>query len=1070
MFALARSRARLAAALALAAGAVALNAAPASAQYFGRNKVQYETFDFRVLRTTHFDVYFYPEEEVAARDAARMIERWYSRLSRVLEHEFEERQPLILYASHPHFQQTVALGGEIGEGTGGVTEAFKQRIIMPVSNSYEETDHVLGHELVHAFQYDVSGFGRAGGGLEEAARRFNVPGWFVEGMAEYLSVGPVDPHTAMWLRDAALTGRIPTVEQLTYDPRFFPYRWGQAFWAYVGGRWGDASIGQILKQVGQGVPYPDAFQRILNASLEEIVDDWGTSIRRTYLPLLSERREAREEARPLITFTGEGGRVNVAPVVSPDGKLVAFLSELEFLDVEMYIANAETGEIVRRLVRGTAFDPHYGSLRYINSAGTWSPDSRRFAFSALRHERDVVVVMDVQRANRLREYEIPDVSEITNPTWSPDGNTIVVSGLSGGISDLYAIDVNTGRSRQLTDDRFADLQPMYSPDGRTIAFATDRGETDFNTLTFGEYRLALMDVASGQIRTLDPAGGDSRLVGKNINPQWTRDSRALFFISDRTGISNVYRMELATGALTQVTDLFTGVSGYTDLSPALSAAQNADRLVFTAYERSGFNIYSISNPVELAGTEPVAVQTAAAGVPGVPLAALLPPVPRPEEAPYNRVLLAVNEYETGLPDAEIQSTWTVIPYRPRISLDYLGQPSVGATVSTGGFSRGGLYGGISGIFSDILGYHNIYGTIQAQGQVDEIGFSTLYLNQKHRWNWGVAAQRIPYIFGGYGEGLNDDGEYVVQQVLLRYFDTSLSGITQYPISQVQRVEFSGGIRRISNDQQIRELVYEPIYQGGQLIGFNGPLEQRESEIEGDAFNMAEGSAALVYDASLMGYTSPFAGMRYRFEVAPTVGSLQFNTLTADFRRYVFLRPFTLAFRGMHVGRYGRDEHRVGSIYLGWPFLIRGYGRDNVAEDCEATLSESGPGGTPECELYFDELKGSRVGLANLELRVPIIRQMVVGNTLGLPPVEGFVFADAGMAWGKVEINPGQVVSTEATFRRGLQNDVAERGIMTSAGVGARVNLFGYFVVEAVYVNAFERKNGWHWQFALQPGF
>jgi Tol biopolymer transport system component len=1070
MFALARSRARLAAALALAAGAVALNAAPAPAQYFGRNKVQYETFDFRVLRTTHFDVYFYPEEEVAARDAARMIERWYSRLSRVLEHEFEERQPLILYASHPHFQQTVALGGEIGEGTGGVTEAFKQRIIMPMSNSYEETDHVLGHELVHAFQYDVSGFGRAGGGLEEAARRFNVPGWFVEGMAEYLSVGPVDPHTAMWLRDAALTGRIPTVEQLTYDPRFFPYRWGQAFWAYVGGRWGDASIGQILKQVGQGVPYPDAFQRILNASLEEIVDDWGTSIRRTYLPLLSERREAREEARPLITFTGEGGRVNVAPVVSPDGKLVAFLSELEFLDVEMYIANAETGEIIRRLVRGTAFDPHYGSLRYINSAGTWSPDSRRFAFSALRNERDVVVVMDVQRANRLREYEIPDVSEITNPTWSPDGNTIVVSGLSGGISDLYAIDVNTGQSRQLTDDRFADLQPMYSPDGRTIAFATDRGETDFNTLTFGEYRLALMDVASGQIRTLDPAGGDSRVVGKNINPQWTRDSRALYFISDRTGISNVYRMELATGALTQVTDLFTGVSGYTDLSPALSAAQNADRLVFTAYERSGFNIYSISNPTELAGRPPVAVQTAAAGVPGVPLAALLPPVPRPEEAPYNRVLLAVNEFETGLPDAEIQSTWTVIPYRPRISLDYLGQPSVGATVSTGGFSRGGLYGGISGIFSDILGYHNIYGTIQAQGQVDEIGFSTLYLNQKHRWNWGVAAQRIPYVFGGYGEGMNDDGEYVVQQVLLRYFDTSLSGITQYPFSQVQRVEFSGGVRRISNDQQIRELVYEPIFQGGQLVGFNGPLEQREKEIEGDAFNMAEGSAALVYDASLMGYTSPFAGMRYRFEVAPTVGSLQFNTLTADFRRYVFLRPFTVAFRGMHVGRYGKDEHRVGSIYLGWPFLIRGYGRDNVAEDCEATLNDAGPGGTPECELYFDELKGSRVALGNLELRVPIIRQMVVGNTLGLPPVEGFVFADAGMAWGKVELNPGQIVSTEATFRRGLQDDERERGIMTSAGVGARVNLFGYFVVEAVYVNAFERKNGWHWQFALQPGF
>jgi Tol biopolymer transport system component len=1076
-----RSRVRLAATLALAIGATALSAAPGAAQYFGRNKVQYETFDFRVLRTTHFDVYFYPEEEQATRDAARMAERWYSRLSRVLEYEFESRQPLILYASHPHFQQTSVLGGEIGEGTGGVTEAFKQRIIMPLASSYEETDHVLGHELVHAFQYDISGFGRAGGGLEEAAQRFNVPGWFVEGMAEYLSVGPVDPHTAMWLRDAALTGRIPTLEQLTYDQSFFPYRWGQAFWAYVGGRWGDASIGQILKQVGQGVPYPDAFQRILNASLEEIVDDWGTSIRRTYLPLLGERREAREQATPLFvgrngtSESGDrtrGGRYNLAPVLSPDGTRMAFLSSLNNLDVELYVANAETGEVIRRLVRGTAFDPHFGSLRYINSAGTWSPDSRRFAFSALQEGRDVIVLVDAVRGGRVREFGVPGVSEITNPTWSPDGATIVFSGLRGGISDLWALDVNSGRARQLTSDRFADVQPMYSPDGRTIAFSTDRGTTDFEELAYGEMRLALMDVASGEVRTLGTGetGGDAtgqRAVGKNINPQWSRDGRALYFISDRAGISNVYRMELASSAVTQVTNLFTGVSGITDMSPAISAASNADRLVFTAYERDGFNIYTITNPTQLAGTTPQPIQVAAAGLPGVPLPALLPPVPRPEEAPYNRVLLAVNETQFGLPDPEVQSTWAVVPYRPRISLDYLGQPQVGASVSTGPYSRGGLYGGITGIFSDVLGYHNLYGTVQAQGQVDEVGFAVLYLNQKHRWNWGVATQRVPYIYGAYGEGLSEDGsEYLVQQVLLRYFDTSLSGIAQYPFSQVQRVEFSGGLRRISSDRQIREAVYTPVVENNQIVDLIGPTDFRTREVEGEAYNLAEGSAALVYDAALMGYTSPFSGQRYRFEVAPTLGSLQFTTATADFRKYLYLRPVTLALRAMHVGRYGRDEHLVGDIYLGWPFLVRGYGRENVAEACEPTL----PTGGVECDLYFDELRGTRIGVLNLELRVPIIRQLVLGNTLGLPPIEGFGFFDAGSAWGKQQLGDGTIITTRPTFRRGVESALEERGVVTSAGVGARVNLFGYFVIEAAYVKPFQRERGFHWQFALQPGF
>ena len=131
------------------------SAVPSFAQYFGRNKVQYERFDFKVLATEHFDIYYYPEEEAAVRLAARMAERWHARLTKVLQHELRGRQPLILYAAHPHFQQTNLLG-EVGEGTGGVTEGNRRRIILPFAGGLAETDHVLGHELVHAFQYDIA--------------------------------------------------------------------------------------------------------------------------------------------------------------------------------------------------------------------------------------------------------------------------------------------------------------------------------------------------------------------------------------------------------------------------------------------------------------------------------------------------------------------------------------------------------------------------------------------------------------------------------------------------------------------------------------------------------------------------------------------------------------------------------------------------------------------------------------------------------------------------------------------------------------------------------------------------
>jgi len=106
------------------------SALPSAAQYFGRNKVQYEKFDFKVLKTDHFDIYYYPEEEASVRLAARMAERWHARLTRLLQHELSGRQPLILYAAHPHFEQTNILD-EVGEGTGGVTESNRRRVILP---------------------------------------------------------------------------------------------------------------------------------------------------------------------------------------------------------------------------------------------------------------------------------------------------------------------------------------------------------------------------------------------------------------------------------------------------------------------------------------------------------------------------------------------------------------------------------------------------------------------------------------------------------------------------------------------------------------------------------------------------------------------------------------------------------------------------------------------------------------------------------------------------------------------------------------------------------------------------
>src|SRR2546429_3336930 len=182
----------------LAGVASFLLAVPAPAQYFGRNSVQYEDFHFKILRTQHFDVYFYAKETEAAARAGRMAERWYARLSLALRHQLSGRQPLILYADHPDFEQTNVLGEAPGEGTGGVTESFKRRIILPMGASLRETDHVIGHELTHAFQYDITGVGR---GSIATAGLNRVTMWVIEGIAEDEYLGPDDTHSPLRMRD-----------------------------------------------------------------------------------------------------------------------------------------------------------------------------------------------------------------------------------------------------------------------------------------------------------------------------------------------------------------------------------------------------------------------------------------------------------------------------------------------------------------------------------------------------------------------------------------------------------------------------------------------------------------------------------------------------------------------------------------------------------------------------------------------------------------------------------------------------------------------------------------------------
>jgi len=458
----------------------ALTPASVDAQYFGRNKVQYKTFDTRVLETEHFDIYYYPEMETIVGEAGRMAERWYARVARLLDHELKGRQALILYASHPDFEQTNAVFGEIGESTGGVTEVLKRRIVLPLAGTLNESDHVLGHELVHAFQFDITSLTGEGGIGFRGPTALLLPLWFVEGMAEYLSVGPVDAHTAMWMRDAAACNcRLPTLRDLTTRQwEYFPYRWGQAFWAFVAGKWGDEAIGKVLKVAGRSGNPEQALEAVLQIPIPQLEAEWHQAIYEAYSsvaedalgdevdfafgdrPAYGAEDEGDEDvkqmadlkdlpplpqhgnATQLVSQSLGGGGLNVGPSVSPDGSRVVFLSEKDLFAIEMFLADAETGEVIRRLTKA-AVDSHMQSLQFINSSGAWSPDGRNFAFGVVIHGHPAITIVEAETGDNVQEIRFKELGEIYTPSYSPDGRSLVFAAIVNGYTDLFILDLET---------------------------------------------------------------------------------------------------------------------------------------------------------------------------------------------------------------------------------------------------------------------------------------------------------------------------------------------------------------------------------------------------------------------------------------------------------------------------------------------------------------------------------------------------------------------------------------------------------------------------------------------------
>lgn len=513
---------------------------------------------------------------------------------------------------------------------------------------------------------------------------------------------------------------------------------------------------------------------------------------------------------------------------------------------------------------------------------------------------------------------------------------------------------------------------------------------------------------------------------KQVSPQWSPRGDAVYFVSDRDGISNVYRAVLASSELRRVTEVTGGVSGITSTSPALAVASQAGTLAFSVYRNGRYEIETLDEAAALAS----------------------PVIPTHDAGSHAAVAVAsdgtlvrlLGDAHTGLPDI---GGFTLTKYDDRLRLESVAPPYVGAV--TGGDFGGGLGGvvrasfGIS--FADTLRDRQLQTFFRVGTDVDDLAAQVAYTNRTGQWNWGVAGGFVPSRFLGARRAIEREADLVTRETANLRYTHQWAGLTaHYHINRAQRVELGAGVRRTGYQWQTMTSVIDAI----QRKTVSRTLEEATA---GRPVHVAEGEAAFVHDTAVSGPTSPVLGQRLRVELAPALGGLIFADVRVDARRYIMpVRPLTVAVRVQHVGRYGPDagDTRLTPLVLGLQSLVRGYDlRTFAADECGRSATTCSP---------LDELTGSRLALFNVELRAPLAGLLSGDLYYGPVPIEVIAFADAGFLWTRHTGAP------------------IERDRFRSVGGGARVNLGG-FVFEGTAARPFDRAGkGWTLNVLVSPWF
>jgi hypothetical protein len=843
-------------------------AGPARAQfipYYGKNKVTYDSFSWRIYVSPHFRVYYYPEFEQHLSRLVSYLESAYQHVSSELKHEIPFSIPVIFYKTHSEFEQTNLYPEFIPEGVAAFAEPVRDRMVMPIDQPPAQMQGLITHELTHIFEFDL---------VPRSLLRRSAPLWVDEGLADYMR-GTWDPLDLMQIRDAAISDNVPKLSKVEFAPFSgrLVYNMGHAAFEFIEDRYGKEGIRQFMYTLRKGVMgggiddvYRQAF-RISPEDFDRAFDKW-----------LKERfKPYRDKERP------EDYGPNLAPnpeissltqvfgfMPSPSGELVAaFSGNRSDGELDVVLLSAEDGKVVKNLSGG--FTGQYESLSMSDNfiAGRsldFSPGGDLIAFFARSGKRRALFLMSPVDGRVVKKLPM-SLDQATSPCLLPDGRHAIISAIQGGVSDLFLLDLETGTSKNLTQDAFYDSDPRVSADGQTVVYT--RNISGYNKI----YTFPLADPSQ---RTQLTFG-----TFDDLTPVFSPDGNKLYYASNEDDeIFNIRSLDLRTGVIRQYTDVLGG-----NVAPAPLPRKEGDKIAFISYYKGEYVLHAIET--------------------GEPL----------KEADQE-VLVASEEVVDFQPDVTHQVI-TENKRRKRLfeGLYLEGRPPLNIGVTSGG----DFFGGTQVALTDVLGDQDI--TLTAASIREFRTYAGTYTNRSGRLHWGASVFDNTYFF--YDNSYAPTYSYDFREGL--FFTQRTTGglaFAEYPLDKYRRLTVSGGLLNVSegyDDPAVQAQVEEQYRQAGLSLPFaNGlmmPLSVRLTQ-----------ETTRFQDVGPLDGSTFSIGV----EFAPPLGdSVSRTTVTADLRKYLRLGP-TTSLLAMRVNGFHSTGNNPDYFYFGGNHTLRGFGYNSIA--------------------------------------------------------------------------------------------------------------------------------------------